>query len=117
VFDGQPFQAGAVFNNLSSWFAPGVDNEARHHFALNTCNGCHASAETGTFFTHIVPRFSFDEASLSGFLTGTTVSDPVTGQSRTFNDLGRRKTDLTSVVCADPMAPKPNLRKGISRVH
>jgi hypothetical protein len=36
-----------VLNDLSSWFAPGVDGEARHHFALNTCNGCHSEQEAG----------------------------------------------------------------------
>ncbi|HEX2685788.1 MAG TPA: LamG domain-containing protein [Kofleriaceae bacterium] len=120
VFNGQPFQGGAVFNNLSTWFAPGVDNEARHHFALNTCNGCHSTQETGTFFLQISPRFAFSEASLSGFLTGTTISDPVTGQSRTFNDLGRRNADLKAIVCADSAALSASpatLRKGISRVH
>jgi hypothetical protein len=53
--------------------------------------------ETGTFFTHIVPRFLFDEADLSPFLTGVTITDP--GRPRTFNELARRRTDLTSVVC------------------
>jgi Concanavalin A-like lectin/glucanases superfamily len=104
--DGQPFRAGAVFNDLNTWFAPGVaDNEARHHLALNTCNGCHSSAETGTFFLHVKPRFFGDEAGLSGFLTGITVNDPVTGQPRTFNELARRSADLKAVVCSDPAAP------------
>jgi len=98
-FGGQPFQAASVFNDLSTWFAPGVDSEVRHHFAINTCNGCHSTQETGTFFTQITPRFAFEEASLSPFLTGVTVRDPVTGVTRTFNELGRRKADLTSVVC------------------
>jgi len=88
-----------VFNDLSTWFVPGVDSEVRHHFAINTCNGCHSTQETGTFFTQITPRFAFEEASLSPFLTGVTVRDPVTGVTRTFNELGRRKADLTSVVC------------------
>jgi len=121
VFNGQPFQAGAVFNNLSSWFAPGVDNNARHHFALNTCNGCHSTQETGTFFLQIAPRFPGSEAGLSGFLTGITISDPVTFQSRTFNDLGRRNADLKAIVCAgsasQAAASGTTLGKGISRVH
>jgi hypothetical protein len=119
VFNGQPFQAGAVFNDLTTWFAPGVDSEARHHFALNTCNGCHSSTETNTFFTQINPRFAFNEASLSSFLTGTTVNDPATGRQRSFNDLGRRNTDLKSIVCAGQMSlsGSANLRKGIQRVH
>jgi hypothetical protein len=117
--DGQPFQAGAVFNPLTTWFAPDVDPEARHHFALNTCNGCHSSAEANVVFLQIRPRLPGSEASLSAFLTGTTVRDPVTGVPRTFNDLARRKTDLQAIVCAKgPQAvSQQQLRKGISRVH
>jgi len=120
VFQGQPFQAGAVFNDLRTWRVPGVSSEARHHFALNTCNGCHSSEETGTGFLQISPRFPGSEASLSGFLTGITIPDPVTGTPRTFNDLRRRNIDLTAIVCADPVAKaaaKTTLRKGISRAH
>ena len=119
LFNGAAFQAGAVFNDLSTWFAPGVNSDARFHFALNTCNGCHSSSETSTFFTQIQPRFAFSEATLSPFLTGTTISDPATGQSRTLNDLGRRNADLKAVVCADPSTPiaPAQLRKGIQRVH
>ena len=113
-FNGQPFQAGAIFNDLGTWFAPGVDNEARHHFALNTCNGCHSTAETNTGFLQISPRFPGSEASLSAFLTGTTVFDPVTNVPRTLNDLGRRNADLKAIVCSGSGA---TLRKGISRVH
>ena len=104
-----------MFNDLTTWFAPGVDNEARHHFALNTCNGCHSLQETNVFFLQIEPRLSFQESPLSGFLRGTTVSDPVTGQLRTFNDLARRNADLKAIVCTS--APAPALRRGIARVH
>ena len=118
VFDGQPFQAGAVFNDLTTWFAPGVDPEARHHFALNTCNGCHAQQETGVVFLQIEPRTVGTRAGLSPFLTGSTVSDPVTGQVRTFDDLGRRKLDLQAIVCPGSSAPAgTSLRRGIRRVH
>ncbi|MEO7733710.1 MAG: LamG domain-containing protein, partial [Kofleriaceae bacterium] len=120
VFEGQSFLGGAVFNDLSTWFAPGVNPEARHHFALNTCNGCHSSQETGTPFLQVSPRFPGTEATLSGFLTGITIGDPVTGVSRTFNDLRRRNLDLKAIVCADPAARAAvhtTLRKGISRVH
>jgi hypothetical protein len=118
VFAGQPFEAGAIFNDLSTWFAPGVDNEARHHFAVNTCNGCHSAAETNTVFLQISPRSPGSEASLSGFLTGTIVPDPVTGQPRTFDDLGRRKLDLEAIMCpSSSLRSTASLRKGISRVH
>ena len=115
--NGQPFLAGAVFNDLTTWFADGVDPEARHHFALNTCNGCHSAQETGTIFLQISPRFPGTEASLSGFLTGITVPDPGTGQPRTFNDLGRRAADLKATVCTADGAKPASLRRGISRVH
>src|SRR5262249_12950848 len=64
LFAGRPFQAGAVFNDLTTWFAPGVDPEARHHFAINTCNGCHSTRETNTEFLQITPRFGSNEARL-----------------------------------------------------
>lgn len=105
-FQGAPFLGGAVFNDLGSWTVPGVTNpEARHKFALNTCNGCHSSRETGVFFLQVSPRDVGQEAFLSGFLTGTSVFDPQTGQLRTFNDLARRSADFRFVVC--PGAPPP----------
>jgi hypothetical protein len=118
-FNGAPFQAAAVLNDLTTWFADGVDPEARHKFALNTCNGCHSTQETNTFFTHISPRFAGSQAALSPFLTGTTVFDPFTGQPRELDDLQRRADDLEAIVCASPGA-KPDrakLVKGIDRVH
>jgi len=100
TFEGANFLAGSVFNDFFfTWSAPGIqDSEARFHMALNTCNGCH-SAETGTGFLMISPRFPGQEATLSPFLTGTTVFDPITGQPRTLNDLARRQASLTSLVC------------------
>jgi len=100
AFEGQSFQAGSIFNNQIEWSGPGIsDPDARFHASLNTCNGCHGP-ESGTFnFTMITPRFAGTPATLSPFLTGTTVSDPFSGQVRTLNDLSRRRTDLTSLVC------------------
>ena len=120
VFAGQPFEAGAVFNDLTTWFAPGVDSEARRHFASNTCNGCHSLQETNTVFLQISPRFAGGEAQLSPFLAGTTVPDPVTGVARRIGDLDRRNLDLKAVVCDDAAAQAAvgtTLQKGISRVH
>jgi hypothetical protein len=99
-FQGSPFLGGAVFNDFfTEWNAPGINNpEARFHLAVNTCNGCH-STETNTTFLQISPRFPGNEASLSGFLTGTTVFDRFTGEQRTFNDLGRRADDLRQIIC------------------
>ena len=46
-FEGAPFLGGAVFNDrFTLWNAPGINNnEARHHFSLNTCNGCHSARD------------------------------------------------------------------------
>jgi Concanavalin A-like lectin/glucanases superfamily len=118
VFNGQSFAAGAIFNDLHTWFAPGVDSEARHHFALNTCNGCHSLDENNVFFLQITPRALGGEVLLSPFLTGTIIADPVTGAPRTLDDLGRRKLDLEPIVCPGQGArATTTLRTGISRVH
>lgn len=100
TFAGASFRAGAITNNIDFWRAGGItNNNARHKFSLNTCNGCHG-AETNTGFLHVSPRIATQAAALSGFLTGITVSDPVSGAPRTFNDLARRAADLRSLVCA-----------------
>jgi hypothetical protein len=105
---GMPFLGGAVFNFLSGWNAPGVSNpEARHKFSLNTCNGCHSSAETNTFFLMVNPRSPGEQSFLSGFLTGTVAFDPVTGQPHAFNDLRRRQRDLHLIVCPNDPPPPP----------
>jgi hypothetical protein len=102
--DGAPFRAGAIVNNVDFWSAPGIaNNEARHKFSLNTCNGCHG-AETSTAFLHVSPRAADQEAALSGFLTGSTVQDPVGGEGRTFNDLARRVESTKTVLCASQPA-------------
>jgi hypothetical protein len=100
TFEGQPFLAGSSINPITFWSAPGINNnDARQLFSLNTCNGCHGQ-ETGTGFLHIAPRFPGQESQLSGFLTGITVPDPVSGVPRSFGDLAARKADLTSLVCS-----------------
>jgi len=43
---------------------------------------------------HISPRLAGSAAQLSGFLTGTTTTDPIDGTSHTFNDLLRRAIHL-----------------------
>lgn len=90
------------------WDSAGIaNNDARHCFSLNTCNGCHGG-ETGAFlpplappsgsigFVHVAERDPGVEAHLSGFLTGAgmPISDPVSGVPRTFDDLTRRAADL-----------------------
>jgi hypothetical protein len=118
--------AGSSLNNLSDWTGlTGVNREdVRHAFAISTCNGCHGvEAESG--FLQIQVRGQGQEASLSQFLEGPT-----------FNDLGRRKADMESLLCAAqapavpgarlgedgdavavPVAPAVDFEKGISRVH
>ena len=99
-FGGKSFMGGSVFNSTGGWNGPGIkDPEARFHASLNTCNGCH-SQETNTKFLMVIPRSPGSEAQLSPFMTGTTAFDPVTGQTRPLNDLARRKTDFTGLVCA-----------------
>jgi hypothetical protein len=96
--------------------APGVNNnDARHHLSLNTCNGCHGK-ETNTTFVQIFPRFPGLESSLSPFLSGTTVIDPVSKVRRVFNDLKRRKLDMQGIVCPST-ASRTSVAKGIRRVH
>ncbi|HMI88822.1 MAG TPA: LamG domain-containing protein [Polyangiaceae bacterium] len=124
-FQGVSFAGGAVFNNQNTWFAQGIfNNEARHKFSLNTCNGCHGP-EAGSGFLQITPRRSpGGEAFLSPFLLGTTVFDQSSGQVRQLNDLARRRVDLASLVCP-PTAQRSlvkaagatSIAKGISRVH
>lgn len=73
--------------------SPGIQNELRHKFGLNTCNGCHSVAETGSEFVHVDPMTFPSE--LSGFLTGTVVIDPIVDTiAREFNDLLRRSQIL-----------------------
>ncbi|WP_224240680.1 CARDB domain-containing protein [Hyalangium gracile] len=80
------------------WRAPGVSTEARHKFSLNTCSGCHAG-ETATDFTHVSPRAAGRQAALSAYLRGGMVRDPWSLTWRSFDDLGRRATDMSALVC------------------
>jgi hypothetical protein len=99
IFQGVRFRGGRVTNDIDFWSAAGInDPEARHLFSLNTCNGCHG-AETNTGFLHVNPRSPGQVSTLSGFLTGIDVSDPVNGTIRNFNDLARRADALESLLC------------------
>lgn len=103
TFNGAPFLAGSALTNPGHfWNAPGITNpDARFHFSVNTCNGCHAG-DTNTAFLHVAPRNAGQVAQLSGFLTGTVVPDRVTGAPRTFNDLSVRSESLLAVLCRVP---------------
>jgi len=104
-----------VFNDLSTWSAPGVDPPPpplRPH----TCNGCHSSDETNVVFLQIEPRFLGSESFLSAFLVGGAVRDRFTQEPRFFDDLGRRKVDLEAFMCpTSSLRPTANLRKGFAR--
>jgi hypothetical protein len=129
TFNGAPFLGAAVRNNLDFWTASGINNnDARHLFSLNTCNGCHGREAGIPDFLQIRPRSAGSEATLSGFLTGTVITDPVSSQQRTLNDLQRRADDLKALTCAAPSgarasaaslsaAPTFSISKGINRVH
>ncbi len=80
--------------------APGqiTNPEARHHFSLNTCSGCHGG-ETNTPFLQVGLAPFGAPAPLAGFLRGITVNDPVSSTPHTFNDLARRQDDLARVLC------------------
>jgi hypothetical protein len=60
---GFDFKAGKInYQSVSQFSAPGywdgdasapiIDDQTRHQFSLNTCDGCHSQGETGTIFTH-----------------------------------------------------------------
>lgn len=98
-FRNAPFRAGALNNSIDFWSAPGINNnDARFQLSVNTCNGCHGR-ETNTGFLQVGTRSRGVAAQLSGFLTGESVNDPVSGVARTFADLNRRAADLASFVC------------------
>jgi hypothetical protein len=94
---GVAIRAGAVEPGAGMISNPGgVTNlEARHIFSLATCNGCH-NGEHVALFTHISKRNAGSPPQLSGFLTGITVNDPVSGVSRTFNELLARQLHLAA---------------------
>ncbi len=102
-FNSFPFLTGSAMNPFLSqgpktWIVPGTNSEARHKFALNTCNGCHGT-ETGTRFLHVEPRGSGNQSVLSRFMDGTgTFIDPVSGIPHSFGELSRRQNDLTQLV-------------------
>lgn len=120
TFGGAAFLAGSSINNIDAWVADGiVNNEARHKFSLNTCNGCHGR-ETDTPFLHIFPREAGQTAAISGFLSGATVVDPVDGTPRQFDDLARRAADMQTLLCAEEGlidADSASTSLGITRVH
>lgn len=117
----------APFVNIP-WSAAGINsNDARHAFAVNTCNGCHRD-ETLTDFAHVqfpedhtLPGSLGTPAKLSGFLTGIELPDPVEpAVTRSFDDLGRRKADMEELAASfgrDGRGPGPHGPHHPRRVH
>jgi hypothetical protein len=118
-FNGAPFQAATARMDPHEagrqgtfWKGPATpptiaSNEARYHFSLNTCNGCHAG-ETSTRARHVLFATKAVKASPSSFLTGITLPDPVDPSvPREFNDLQRRQLSLIrqSADCVQQIAP------------
>ncbi|WP_164018713.1 choice-of-anchor X domain-containing protein [Pyxidicoccus trucidator] len=112
MFDSTDFLGGSSLNPFNFfWRATGIhNNETRHHFSLNTCNGCH-SGETGTDFTHI----DVQTGAPSRFLTGTgwpTASGlpdpeqarinasggPAVSSFYTYGDLDRRAANMDDLI-------------------
>jgi len=122
---GQPFLTGSTLYSSTAdaavWKAPGVINQNRHLFSLNTCNACHggetrdnghpaavpADPTQDTKFVHITPRDFNVQSELSKFLRGRgTLAAPTTflkddpiflTPRRSFGDLRRRRTDLAGL--------------------
>lgn len=96
---------GLVSDPALVWKASNVNNpEARFKFALNTCNGCHLvegglqGLPPGQAFLQVRPRPAGAPSSLSPFMTGVDVPDPVTGQVRHLDDIARRVNDMNQLI-------------------
>lgn len=90
------FRGGSSLNSIDFWAADGINNnEARHKFSLNTCNGCHGR-ETDTGFLQVFPREPNVESNLSAFLgpNPLVVLDPVTFEPRTLTERQNRINDF-----------------------
>jgi hypothetical protein len=122
LWSGAPFRAGASPNLLNlGWDGPAppvcgsiTNLNARAIFAVNTCNGCHGTAETGTTFKQVEPRNVGTASVLSGFLTGTSRTD-ICGIPHNFNDIDRRRVDLCQLL--DKTCSEVDAEPAISFVH
>jgi len=86
TYQGQSILAGSSFAPFGFvWDLPGVPENVRDSFALNTCNGCHVN-ETGTGFLHTFQFTKGAEATLSPFLVSQLAAN------------GPRVADFTSVL-------------------
>ena len=97
----EPFLGGKSHSEPGFWTGTGIiEPEARHHFSLNTCSGCHFG-ETGTPFVHLTTVPFGMESVLSDFLTGANMPkpDPAGGMDHSFNDLLDREDRLEELLC------------------
>lgn len=121
IWSGSPFRGGAAPNNLDlNWDGPPpictsiTDPNARAAFSVNTCNGCHGRPETGTTFKQVEPRNVGSASVLSGFLTGTSVTD-MCGVNHNFNDIERRRVDLCQLL--NKTCTEVNSEPAVTFVH
>jgi hypothetical protein len=106
---GGDFIAAAIVNNIDFWNAPGIQNNtARFQLSLNTCNGCHGD-ETNTQLVMVADNGFGLPPSVTPFITGETVGDPVDSSQHTFNELLHRAGKLQAFADAfcGPPAPPP----------
>jgi hypothetical protein len=128
TFMGEPFRGGASTRQggMFGWNSALIPNrEARHKFALQTCNGCHfdetdTTGPLNTFF-HIAPASWGNTAALSGFMTGIDVPDPFDGMpTRHFDELERRAVDLDGLannICLTFLDTKHHKQIPLRMVH
>ena len=106
-------RGGSIPTDLD-WSGTGMRDpfEARHHFALASCNGCHGD-ETATALVHIDIRNRYFMSGLSNYLTGSVMPILDTmGRPRYFNELQRRADDLQSLLGGGAVPPAK-----LNRVH
>ncbi len=104
IWSGSPFRGGAAPNRQElGWDGPppactSITNpDARFDFSLNTCNGCHGLEARTSGFTQVSTRLPGHASTLSGFLSGESISD-FCGATRNLNDLDRRRVDLCQLL-------------------
>lgn len=106
-YTGLPFKQYGFVRNPKAMFWRGSanvaisNNEARHLFSLNTCNGCHGRESDSPFHMIDPNRQANSAPTLADFVTNmdVTVIDPRDSSvQRIFNDIERRAADLDSVL-------------------
>jgi hypothetical protein len=86
-----PEMLGGVAPETGPWEIPGVDEELRHAFALQTCNGCHTNeTKSRNGFFHVAPT-GVGRARLSVFLDNADDAQN--------DELSRRAGELSLLLC------------------